>query len=432
MLKKLGVGLTIRLVGMAFTFISSVFIARVIGANAFGEYSVVISLVAILSIPSQSGYGNLIVKEISSNIAKLRYKEAEVIKVWAIKNSFIISITIVLFSVCYVTFFSNLDHELSVYLLGFLSLVIVGQNVISYSYLKAVESFNFAQIAEALLYPLVHFILCGFVWLTYGLTIELVMIARFLSLMVVLVFCRMAISKYENNGISIVQHNMTGSNSQLNKLLLPFMFSDGLRVVQAHMFILIIGWFLLSSDAAQFKVVQSLMLFVMLPATVIITMLSPLVSKLYATNKKSITHCIVRYNRIYVLVTFFALISVYLLAEPLITFAFGMEYRQAAELLVITTAFTFLSSFFGFYDVVLNMIGKGKVVLKVSVICLVLVIMLSVIAIHFYGLIGATYAFGVSILIQRIVFYMAAKKVCDFEITLFQFLTKKESDLLNY
>lgn len=431
MLKKLGIGLTIRLVGMAFTFFIGVFIARAIGADAFGEYSIIISLVAILSIPSQSGYGNLIIKEISSSIAKFKYGEAEVIKSWAIKSSFIISITIAFFSACYVMFFLNLDHNLSAYLLGFLSLIIVGQNVISYSYLKGAESFNSAQIAEALLYPLAHFILCVFIWLTYELTIELVMIARLLSLMMVLLFCRMAISKHINNSFSIDQRNMTGSSSRLNKLLLPFMFSDGLRVVQAHMFILIIGGFLLSSDAAQFKVVQSLMLFVMLPATVIITMLSPLVSKLYTTNKESITHCIARFNRIYVLVTFCALISVYLLSEPLITFAFGIEYRQAAQLLVITTAFTFLSSFFGFYDVVLNMIGKGKVVLKVSVICLVLVIMLSVIVIHFYGLIGATYAFGISILIQRIVFYMVAKKVCDFETPLFRFPTKKENDILN-
>ena len=59
--------IAIRIVGTGLAFALSVVLARTLGAEGFGIYSFVLSLLIFLSIPIQAGFPNLAVREISKS-----------------------------------------------------------------------------------------------------------------------------------------------------------------------------------------------------------------------------------------------------------------------------------------------------------------------------------------------------------------------------
>lgn len=398
---------------MSLTFISGVFIARVLGAEDFGLYGIVISMAAILAIPSQSGFGNLIIKEVASVTENTSNSYARQVRSWAAKRSFIISMLIASFAIVYFLSSSTYSDNRTIYILSALSVVIMGQNISSYSYLKGVGKTEMAQVVEVLVYPFVFLVGCFIVWRLDDFSLEIAMVLRCIALLFV-----------SWSGFVLIRKRVTGSGAinavgktkdidskRLKRLLIPFVFSDGIRVAQAHLFLLIISAFLTASDAGQFKVAQSLILFIQLPATVLITILSPEISRLYETDLSSMKQKVKNATQVYTLITFVAFVAVYFISLDLIVFMFGVQYAFSSSILVIVSLFIFLSSFFGFGDVILNMVGQGKVVLKISIFTLIITVFISVLAMKAYGLTGAAYSFGTTMLMQRIFFHIAARRV---------------------
>nr|WP_269781017.1 oligosaccharide flippase family protein [Photobacterium carnosum] len=394
---------------MFLTFLSGMFIARILGAEDFGLYGVVVSIAAILAIPSQSGFGNLIIKEVSRAAENKDYIYALNIRSWAKKRSFIISMLIAGSSIAYFLVSSRYHDNLLVYILTSLSVIFLGQNVVYYSYLKGIGRTEIAQVLEALIYPLAFFIGCIVIWFLDLFNLDGSMIIRCLSLLLV-TFIGYFIVKYSSVTSDLAKKSREVETKQLNKLLIPFAFSDGLRVAQSHFFLLIVAVFLTSSDAGQFKVAQSLILFVQLPATVLITLLSPEISRLYQYDLISLKRKITRSTRFYSFITFIAFLCAYFFSLDLITLAFGSQYNIASDVLNIICFFIFVSSFFGFGDVILNMIGKGDLVLKLALATFIITIFVSILITQEYGIIGAAYSFGITLLIQRISYFFYARR----------------------
>nr|WP_319536026.1 oligosaccharide flippase family protein [uncultured Vibrio sp.] len=416
MIKKLSLGLIIRLVGMTLTFFSGVFMARSLGVDGFGIYGIIISFASILAIPSQSGFGNFIIKEVARSTDKKNSNYGYLINKWAAKRSLIISTAIAILVIAYLLFSSKYSDNLFAYTLGTISVILMGQNVASYSYLKGIGRTELGQVVEALVYPAAFLLMSISIWLIADLTLDTVMVLRCIALLLVSLlgyfFVKSSVKKSKNN----VENNEYLNDKMFKRQLVPFALSDGIRVAQAHMFILIVGWLLSTSDAGQFKVVQSLVLFLQLPATVLITVLAPEISKYCNKDLERVNENIKNSKRLNILCSLLGVVGVYLFSSELINFAFGEQYNVVSKLLLIIAMCFFVSSFFGFGDVVLNMTGKGELVLKLSIIILLITIMIAVIFMKYYGVLGAAYSFGISIILQRILFYAVARKFSNVKV----------------
>lgn len=413
MIRKFSLGLFIRLVGMGLTFITGIFIARILEPEGFGLYGIVISMAAILAIPSQSGFGNLIIKEVAAASESINNSYALQVKNWAAKRSFIISVLIAGLAISYFFYDIAYSDNLAVYTLSALSVIIMGQNVASYSYLKGMGKTESAQALEVLVYPLFFLVFSFIAWQADEFSLEIAMLLRCFALLFVS-WCGFIIIRKKLTRLdaikALVQPKIV-DNKRLKSLLVPLAVSDGIRVAQAHLFLIFIGAFLSTHDAGQFKVAQSLILLIQLPATVLITIISPEISRLHKSNLASMKNKINKATQAYVLTSFVALLAVYFISQDLIVFSFGTQYVSASNILLIAVCFIFLASFFGFGDVVLNMVGQGKVVLRVSIISLIITVFIAVLSMKAYGLTGAAYSFGITMLLQRMFFYIAARRV---------------------
>ncbi|MFS1909691.1 oligosaccharide flippase family protein [Vibrio sp. 10N.286.48.B7] len=418
MLRNVSSGMLIRLVGMLCTFLSGVYVARELGAEQFGIYSVIISLAAILAIPSQSGFGNLIIKEVSCLISSGKSHQIGSIVTWAKKRNFIMS-SVVVSSACILLYFFKSNKEYyHAYILGAISVIIMSANVIGYSLLKAQLRVNLAQILEAVVYPLFFLLLIIITSNFNVLTPESTMSIRLISLLIVFAFC-VYLTKLKSTDFNKKRSLTKLEKGRVNKNLLPLMLSDGLRIVQANLFLIILSFFVQPENIGNFKVAQSLINFVMLPCTVIVSIISPIIARLYIAQPTKLGSIIKKYSAFYALIQMVAFVFVYLFGEIVINKSFGMEYVESYSMLLIMTFSVFFASIFGFGDVILNMSGKGRLVLKSSIYSLFFMVTISTLLISLYDTEGAVYAFSISLVFQRWLLSLLAKKSCEFSTSLY-------------
>ena len=73
-------GTVIRLAGMVLTFLVGAQLAHLLGVSGYGTYGFAISIIAILTIPTQFGFPQLLVREVSSAKAEGNWKK----NIWAV------------------------------------------------------------------------------------------------------------------------------------------------------------------------------------------------------------------------------------------------------------------------------------------------------------------------------------------------------------
>ncbi|MEZ9057285.1 oligosaccharide flippase family protein [Vibrio pelagius] len=412
-----------RLIGMAFTFFSGMMLAKELGAENFGIYSFVMALVSVLAIPSQSGFANLVIKEISP----LKQNEdkhviSSIIK-WIKKRNILFAFIITTFSIIILIliYISGaipiVDNAPIVFLLGFISVLFLGSNVIGYSILKARKRLLLGQFIEACLYPISFFIFITTVSLFGWLNTESAMLIRLASLTVVfltcVIFCKKYYSKKLSNELSLQE------KSRLNKLIVSLSLSDGIRVLQANIPLVVMGIILFPQEVGVFKVAQSLLLFVGLPATVIATMMAPDIAKGYKQHDEfNLESKIRQYNKMYLGVMLITSVIVYFLSEYVIQITFGSDYLESGLMLIIMTFSMALSSCFGLSDLVMNMTERNDLVLKSSLISLVFSVTSAFLLVYCYGVWGGVASYCVSHLFYRAYLYTLAKKNYRFKIAI--------------
>jgi len=112
----------VRIIGTGLAFVLSVVLARTLGADGFGLYSFVLSLLIFLSIPIQAGFPNLAVREISKAHLKNDWAVIKGILWWILKLIGIYFIGLV-FLLLIVTIFDIhwlSEERLQVFLAGFM------------------------------------------------------------------------------------------------------------------------------------------------------------------------------------------------------------------------------------------------------------------------------------------------------------------------
>ncbi|WP_165743741.1 polysaccharide biosynthesis C-terminal domain-containing protein [Pseudoalteromonas sp. Z9A6] len=414
---------------MLFTFLVGILLARKLGTENFGRYTLVMSIISILLIPSQSGLSSLVVREVSKLKALGRLSLLTGLVRWSRLFNAKVSISLLILSTLIVLMNGKLNflspnimsNYSTLVFLGLLCLPLLGRLAIDSALIRGNGNVIFGQSLDSLLYPVTFFFILFFTSfiLDGEMTSEVAMAARLVTILLVVVIASIYIEKK----LGVIHYYRATNSEKLiwKNNLIPLALADGIRVFHSHFLTIALGAIVVLSDVAIFRVASSLLLLINLPLNVVSSIASPDISKLFSLNEYDKLETKLRYYTIIMMVPMLVgILFIILFGDFLILISFGSDYLGAKIPLLIMSCATCFSLVFGLGDVLLNMTGHSKIVLKSSIISLACMLVFSWPMIKYFGVNGAASLFAFSWLLFRFQLFIAGKRIYKFNISLLQ------------
>ncbi len=412
--------LSVRVVGTGLAFLLSVFLARTLGADGFGLYSFVLSLIIFFSIPLQAGFPNLVVRETAKNHAKQNWLSIKGLVFWVLKMFLIYVLGIglliaLLFTFdAYVDFFEN--ERASLFLMGFVLVPLIPLLLIQNALVRGLGRVVLGIIPDVVIRPGLTLVIAVFLFYAIdGLNPSTALISYivsiFIAVLLSLIFVWHLIPKTERNLCSI--------NEELDKwkqAAYPLSVVGGLQLMYSYIDIIILGFFHSNEDVGVYRAIGQLGMLVVFGLSAINQMLHSHFARLYANNEMDKLQKIVTYSSlaIFAIAAIPSLIFIFA-GEFVLTIVFGDEYVAGVLPLIILTLGQLANAIFGSVGALLNMTGHEKEAMKGMFYSLGVNITLSLILIPAYGMLGAAIATAVSLFAWNVILRHYVKKRLNIE-----------------
>ena len=407
----------LRLTGAAATFLVGVQLARYLGPEGYGIYGLVISMIAILAVPSQMGIPLLVTREISATHARKKWGELFGIVRWSAQTVTILSFVTALLAFAVLFFWSVLDNEISVdpFILGLLMLPILALTKLAGSGLRGFHRIVLGQAPDVVIRPLLYSALL-FIWMIWvgEITPSEAIVAHALAATVALIFAwvsyRATVSRIESVSkrvVSVARWLTSGAKMAI---------AEALRIIDGHAAILLLGILASAEGVGHFRVAVSVATFAVLPIAVLNLVAGPLISKLYAEGDSD------RLRKLIAIVAFIMTAGVIAIALPflvagegLIGVVFGASYIPAVDVLILLLVAQVIHSSFGVCSTFLNMSGHEGRVTRALTISLPVNVLLIVILVPQVGIEGAAIAYICGQLVWSFLMWRDAKRLTDID-----------------
>jgi O-antigen/teichoic acid export membrane protein len=201
---------------------------------------------------------------------------------------------------------------------------------------------------------------------------------------------------------------------------IPMALTDGMRVAQSELSILLIGLITIPAAVGLFRIASVTALMAATPFTIVARVALPVMARLHAESDRS---------RLQKAVTAFSLaqfggvliLSLPLLfaAEPLLRLAFGEQFVPAATPLRILALGQLANAAFGMNTGLLVMTHHERRVTRAMFIALALNVILVPLSVSLWGLAGASAAFVASLLCWNVLTWIDARRLLGIDTSIF-------------
>jgi len=371
-------------------FFQKPIMARYLGPDGLGLFSMATMIVGIIEIIAVFGINGALVKFVAEYESK-GWRD----KVYSLVSSAFITLLIIgIISGVVLFFLSNvfanifdmplLSSLLKIYALAFPFSLLHGTIISYFNGLRKMTYYAFIRILLAALSLM--FIL---VFLIIGLGVKGAMLGTVLAIVVTVIIATTIMRKFISFTFSDYR--------KYTKVLVSF----GSRLVGATMIneiynyvdILMIGYFLTSTDVGYYAVAISLGKFFWLVPRAIARVSYPAMSEYWAKKDiQAMNKLVDRATRYSTCILVFAGMLVIFFAKDIINFLFTSEFLQAILPLIILIIGTVTSGIFGSIGNIFVSIGRANMELMISAINTIGAILLNIALIPTYGIIGAATA----------------------------------------
>lgn len=395
----------------------AVTLARLMGAEIFGQYSILVSILAIVILPIQGGLSPLVVRESARSTISGKADGVVNLLIWA--RRWLSWAVIVLVTLCSLAFCFYLErHEYSLdLLLG------VGALVISVPFLAASELRSalirglgkpvLGLLPEHVLRPLIQVTLFVGVWLLFEFKSLVTASTTFFAAVVVGYFVgTYLLAKIKPGLFGEIPRGVVVSGQGRFFAVISLMMIAAAQIANSQLAILLLGATHGAVEAGHLKISASLAGLVLLGMQAINKIISPTLARLHSQGdmvglQSVLTKCAIFSTMVSLP---FLLVSA-LLGDFVLAVLVGNEYRSAHYLLAILALGQVVSAFFGPAGLVLTMTGHEKEYLKSIGASSLFGITLCIVFIPTHGAIGAAVALAVSTAVANVLFWHRARKV---------------------
>ncbi|WP_260258397.1 flippase [Vibrio intestinalis] len=379
--------------------LSGVIFARFLGAEQYGIYTYIFSIVTIAGIPVIAGLPALMVREIANFQLEKKWPLLYGILWWSRGFVFLVSsiIVLVMLGLAYVGYF-----EPYVAALLLIAVWVIPLRGIAYQQDAVLNGFRkpvLAQIPSKLLAPIITLsTLLFFVITDRPLTsktlIEISVVALLFTCILSFVLVRYVIKKNSQPAKAEFK------TKQWSKALLPFAIITFVSTLNSELAIVLLGWLSDLESVAYFRVATQAVLLISIVVSSISPVLMPNIARLYKSGDLEQTQAILsRAVRLTVLVATPIFLVLLFGGGLLISILFGDEYLSAYPALIILCFGHFISLMMGSVGLVLNMTNNENRTLRSLAIAVTVNLILLFGLIPLYNEIGAAIGVALSLII---------------------------------
>ncbi len=424
---KGGIGsILLKLSRTFFGLIVGVVLARILGADEFGIYTYVFSIITLISLPAQFGLPQLMVRYIP------KYEvEGEWAKIKGILNAsnvFVILASILVIGISLALVQTGLldvsSDKLNTFYWG-LALV----PAIALTSLKGATLRGFRHIILGL-FPDNFIRHCAFVvaLLVFSfiakewVTAETAMALNFLS-----VSLAFLIGAYWVSNKMPQQSKRIAPTYRLKEwgiVAVPLLLNGGMYLVNSKIDIILLGWYKNAEQVGIYEIGWRGASLVSFGLIALNGMLAPYISQLYHKNKiqklqKIITISVV----LNTLIALGVFCTYYLFGDYILSTVFGEEFTQGYTVLLILGGAHLVNVISGPSGIILNMTGYEKTVLWGLILSAIINIVFNFILIPEYGMEGAAIASLISYFIWNTFLVLMTLKKVEINSSLFSLIS---------
>ncbi|MFA0413937.1 flippase [Vibrio renipiscarius] len=390
---------SLQFLSRGLSVVSGVIFARFLGAEQYGLYTYVFSIITIAGLPVLAGIPNLMVREVANFHLEKNWPQLNGIIWWSRWYVLAASAMILISMMLLIHYEYFQPHVAALLFIAIWAIPLRGIASQQDAVLNGFRKPILAQLPSKLLAPVVTLaVLVYFVAFNKPLssmtlvTISVLALVATCALSYILV--RLVIKK---NSEPAKSSYMTKS---WLKSLVPFALITCVITLNAELALVLLGWLGALESVAYFRVAMQAVMLITIVLSSIDAVLMPNIARLYKSGDMENTQALLSRA---VMLTVFVSLPIFLVlvfaGDTLISLLFGEEYLSAYPALIILCVGHFFSIQLGSVGLVLNMTNNERKTVRSLAIALVINLILLFTLVPLYQEIGAAIAVALSLVI---------------------------------
>ena len=407
--------LIVRVLSVLASLLSSVVLARVLGAAEYGVYAFVFAIISILALPVQMGLPTLIVRETSKAVTLKDWPLLSGVWAWATWTILAGSITVIGCSLIWFLYFSETmrpERHLA-FLWGLPLIPLLAFSEARTAALIGLKRMFLGQFPDTVLRPMLLACFVGVTFFYFQSPVTAQMALGFSSIAALLTFMLGTVilfhvrPKVFGRITNKRMHHRTWFNA-----MLPLSMITGLYVINSNADLLMLGWWRSDAEVGNYRVALSISSMATFGLSIIYTAMLPHWVSLFALADIERLQKIASIAALLAfLTTSVVVIILYFAGLPLLSFLYGEGYEASYLPLIILSLGSAIHASIGMGGGLLTATGNDKYVFKSSFLTAILNIFLNYIFIPVYGLIGAAVATSIALVAGQMLSYYLARRV---------------------
>lgn len=387
------------------SFLVGIFLARNLGLESFGIYTIALTTVLILSVPVSLGLPNLITRYVS------KYKvenDLSLIKGLLIRaNQLVILITIIVYIIAYISYifwWKTYESELvETIIYSFLLLPLLALGALRAAALRGLKFVILGQLPDTFLRNL-FFLILILVYYYGGYNLSPVIAMKLHIFSALIAFLIGAYSLYDKLGRETKNLPALYLSKYWIKQALPFSLNSVVQIIKSKLSTYILAIFGSVESVAVFDVATRGASLVAFTLDALNKAIAPYISTEYEKNNIiNLQRIVTKTSRIIFVCSIPVLLAFIIGGEYMISFLFGDEYTSAYIPLIILCAGQLVNAATGSVGLVLNMTNRQAYYTKIVVYMTIINTILCIPFVIWFDVVGAAILTALIIVIQNLI-----------------------------
>lgn len=408
-----------KLINLVLAFVSSILLARSLGPEGYGAYAFIMSVVSSLALISYLGVPTLLTREIAKYeqlhkwglIRGLLRKSNQLVTGISIPLMLIIAMISIFFST---SFELNRWHLL---LISLPMLPIIALASLRVATLRGLRRVVLGAIPEMIVRPSIFLLaflaLIYFEKVTVEAVISLQVIAALVAFMVGFILVRRVTS--ENIKIATIEYK----NKEWLTTLVPFIGLAGVSFINIEFINIFLGLSGTNQDVAIFRTAANIAIFVALPLTLIESVISPYITRLYHAGELGKLQKLTKIaSLVSLLASAVPAIALLLFGAEIITLLYGSDYAPAYSTLVVIVLGYMIVNLVGLSMQLLYATEYHASAFRISIYGAVITGLACLFLIPMFGVFGAGIVLGFGKALRATLFVLEARRCLEIKTSL--------------
>lgn len=411
---------------VATTFINLlivVMLARLLGTTGYGQYTLAMTVIGFIAIPTTLGLPNLMVRFTAAYEVKKQWQLLKGIITFSHFTVLVLSLVFTALAFLLVDQYSLIfmTDNTEVFLVSILMLPLLAIIAIQGSIMRGLHHVLKGQISGTFFKSILYFLCVAYLFFSQSIASpEFVMMLQLLCILLALF---LSMWMFTTTLPVELKHTELEYDIRLwIKSAVPLFFMGGMQLVNQQADLLMIGYFMEESAVGIYQVslkVSELVILLLMAANMA---LGPIISSLFHQGKiVELQNVMTKTARYVSLLTLPVVLIIIFFGESLISFVFGAVYFSSYEPLIILLVAQFINVLVGSVGLLLMMTGYEKEATIGLIMAAGVNIVLNLLLVPSLGMIGAAVATAVSMVVWNLILSSFSLRKTSINCSVFRF-----------